>query len=257
MEGSIIYSFISTLFVPIVILIAIMIKQINQYERGVMFTFGKYTGMKNPGWRIVVPVFQKMVKVDLRTKVSDVPDQEAITKDNISIRINAVLYFKVNNAAKSIIEVERYAYAVSQLAQTTMRNAVGEVTLDELLRNRDEIAGRIKGIVDKASDPWGILVEAVELKDIGLPDDMKRTMAKEAEAEREKRAVIIKAQGEVEASENMKKAALTLAEAPGALHLRTLQSINDLSSDQSNTTIWMIPNDGFKVVAQMAEAMKK
>ena len=184
MEGSIFYSLISTLFVPIIILIVIMIKQINQYERGVMFTLGKYTGMKNPGWRIVIPIFQRMVKVDLRTKVTDVPDQDAITKDNISIRINAVLYFKVNDAAKSIIEVERYAYAVSQLAQTTMRNAVGEVTLDELLRNRDEIAGRIQSIVDKASDPWGILVEAVELKDIGLPDDMKRTMAKEAEAER-------------------------------------------------------------------------
>ena len=138
-----------------------------------------------------------------------------------------------------------------------MRNAVGEVTLDELLRNRDEIAGRIQSIVDKASDPWGIKVDAVELKDIGLPDDMKRTMAKEAEAEREKRAVIIKAQGEVEASENMKKAALTLAEADGALHLRTLQSINDLSSDQSNTTIWMIPNDGFKIASHLAEAMKR
>ncbi len=256
MEGSIFYSLISTLFVPIIILIVIMIKQINQYERGVMFTLGKYTGMKNPGWRIVIPIFQRMVKVDLRTKVTDVPDQDAITKDNISIRINAVLYFKVNDAAKSIIEVERYAYAVSQLAQTTMRNAVGEVTLDELLRNRDEIAGRIQSIVDKASDPWGILVEAVELKDIGLPDDMKRTMAKEAEAEREKRAVIIKAQGEVEASENMKKAALTLAEADGALHLRTLQSINDLSSDQSNTTIWMIPNDGFKVINKMLNQNK-
>ncbi|MBN2087048.1 slipin family protein [Candidatus Peregrinibacteria bacterium] len=257
MEDSIIYSIISTLAVPIIILIVIMIKQINEYERGVMFTLGKYTGMKNPGWRIVIPVFQSIRKVDLRTKVVDVPDQEAITKDNISIRINAVIYYKVSDAAKSVIEVENFYFAVSQLAQTTMRNAVGETTLDELLRNRDEIASRIQLIVDKASDPWGIKVESVELKDIGLPDNMKRTMAKEAEAEREKRAVIIKAEGEVAAADNMRKAASTLAEAPGALHLRTLQSINDLSSDQSNTTIWMIPNDGFKVIAEMAEALKK
>ncbi|MBU0727074.1 slipin family protein [Patescibacteria group bacterium] len=179
-----------------------------------------------------------------------------MTKDNISIRINAVIYYKVNDAAKSVIEVENFYFAVSQLAQTTMRNAVGETTLDELLRNRDEIAGRIQLIVDKASDPWGIKVESVELKDIGLPDDMKRTMAKEAEAEREKRAVIIKAEGEVAAAENMRKAAQTLSEADGALHLRTLQTINDLSSDQSNTTIWMVPNDGFKVLSKFINAGK-
>jgi len=237
----------------IIVILIIAIRQVNEYQRGVMFTLGKFSGVKNPGWRIVIPVFQKMVRVDLRTKVVDVPDQEAISKDNISIRINAVIYYKVNDAAKSIIEVENFYFAVSQLAQTTMRNAVGEVTLDELLRNRDEIAAKIQLIVDKASDPWGIKVDAVELKDIGLPDNMKRTMAKEAEAEREKRAVIIKAQGEVEASANLTKAAKMLAESPGALHLRTLQSVNDLSSDQSNTTIWMIPNDGFKVIGKMAE----
>ncbi len=237
----------------IIVILIISIRQVNEYQRGVMFTLGKFSGVKNPGWRLVIPVFQKMVRVDLRTKVVDVPDQEAITKDNISIRINAVIYYKVSDAAKSIIEVENFYFAVSQLAQTTMRNAVGEVTLDELLRNRDEIAAKIKAIVDKASDPWGIRVDAVELKDIGLPDDMKRTMAKEAEAEREKRAVIIKASGEVEASANLTKAAKMLAEAPGALHLRTLQSVNDLSSDQSNTTIWMIPNDGFKVIGKLAE----
>ena len=253
MDIAVFFSLLSSLFFPVVILLVVMIKQIDEYERGVMFTMGKYSGMKKPGWRLVIPIFQKMVKVDLRTKVVDVPDQEAITKDNISIRINAVIYYNVNDAAKSIIEVENFYFAVSQLAQTTMRNAVGEVTLDELLRNRDEIAGRIQTIVDKASDPWGIKVESVELKDIGLPDDMKRTMAKEAEAEREKRAVIIKAQGEVEAAENMRKAAATLSEAEGALHLRTLQSINDLSSDQSNTTIWMLPVEGFGYLKKMAE----
>ena len=240
----------------ILVVLVISIRQVNEYQRGVMFTLGKFSGVKHPGWRIVIPVFQKMVRVDLRTKVVDVPDQEAITKDNISVRINAVIYYKVSDAAKSIIEVENFYFAVSQLAQTTMRNAVGEVELDDLLEKRDEIAAKIKLIVDKASDPWGIKVESVELKDIGLPENMKRTMAKAAEAEREKRAVIIKAQGEVEASTNLTKAATMLAEADGALHLRTLQSINDLSSDQSNTTIWMVPNDGFRALSKFISAGK-
>ena len=244
---------ISTFGIPLIVLIIISIRQVNQYQRGVMFTIGKYTGTKNPGWRLVIPIFQKMVRVDIRTKVVDVPDQDAITKDNISIRINAVIYYKINDAAKSVIEVENFYFAVSQLAQTTMRNAVGEVTLDELLKNRDDIAKRIQTIVDKASDPWGILVEAVELKDIGLPDDLKRTMAKVAEAEREKSAVIVRAEGEVIAAENMSKAAKTLAESPGALHLRTIQTINDISSDQSNTTIWMVPIEVLKAFEGMAK----
>ncbi|QQR84309.1 slipin family protein [Candidatus Peregrinibacteria bacterium] len=222
-----------------------------------MFTMGKYTGMKQPGWRLVIPIFQRMAKVDLRTKVTDVPNQEAITKDNISVHINAVIYYKVSDASKAVLEVESFMYAVSQLAQTTMRNAVGEVTLDELLKGRDDVAKHIQVIVDKASDPWGIKVESVELKDIGLPEDLKRTMAKEAEAEREKRAVIIKAQGEVDAADNMAKAARMLGEAPGALHLRTLQTINDLSSDQSNTTIWMVPTEALRALEGLAERMGK
>ncbi|MFH0838450.1 MAG: slipin family protein [Patescibacteria group bacterium] len=251
------FSFVTGLLPIILIILIISIRQVNEYQRGVMFTLGKYTGMKSPGWRIVWPIIQKMVRVDLRTKVVDVPDQEAITKDNISVRINAVIYYKVSDAAKSIIEVENFYFAVSQLAQTTMRNAVGEVDLDELLRNRDEIAAKIKLIVDKASDPWGILVETVELKDIGLPDDMKRTMAKAAEAEREKKAVIINSEGEVAAAENMRHAAETLAKAPGALHLRTLQAINDLSSDQSNTTVWMVPVEALRALEGIADSMKK
>jgi len=239
--------------VIIAVILLVSIRQINEYERGVMFTIGKFTGLKNPGWRIVLPVIQKMVKVDLRTKVVDVPDQEAISKDNISIRINAVIYYKINDAGKAVIEVENFYFAVSQLAQTTMRNAVGEVTLDELLKNRDEIAINIQKIVDKASDPWGVLVEAVELKDIVLPENMKRTMAKEAEAEREKRAVIINAEGELAAAENISKAAKMLAESPGALHLRTLQAVNDLSSDQSNTTIWMLPVEALRALEGVAK----
>lgn len=235
------------------IILLISIRQINEYQRGVMFTLGKYSGTKMPGWRLVVPVFQQMRKVDIRTKAVDVPDQEAITKDNVSIHINAVIYYKVSNAEKSIIAVENFYWAISQLAQTTMRNAVGEVSLDELLKNRDEIAHRIQEIVDKASDPWGIKVESVELKDVVLPENLKRTMAKEAEAEREKRAVIIKAEGEVAAAENMSKAATMLNSAPGALHLRTLQSVNDLSSDQSNTTIWMLPIEVLRALEKIAD----
>ena len=243
--------------IPVVIfLLVIVIRQVNQYERGVMFTIGKYTGMKGPGWRIVIPIFQRMVKVDLRVKVVDVPDQDAITKDNISIRINAVIYYKISDASKAVIEVENFYFAVSQLAQTTMRNAVGEVTLDELLKNREEVANSIQTIVDKASDPWGVKVESVELKDVVLPDDLKRTIAKVAEAEREKNAVIIKAQGEVEAASNMAKAAQTLYASPGALHLRTLQTINDLSSDQSNTTVWMVPIEVLRAVQGIKEYLE-
>jgi regulator of protease activity HflC (stomatin/prohibitin superfamily) len=237
----------------VVVLLLVSIRQINEYQRGVKFTLGKYTSSAQPGWRLVIPVFQQLTKVDIRVKAVDVPDQEAITLDNISIGINAVIYYKVADSSKAIIEVENYYYAVSQLAQTTMRNIVGTVDLDTLLRNRDDIAKNIKQIVDAASDPWGIDVESVELKDIRLPQDLKRTMAKEAEAEREKRAVIIKAQGELAASENLSKAARMLAEAPGALHLRTLQSINDLSSDQSNTTIWMLPVEALRAMEGIAK----
>lgn len=244
-------------FIPFLIFIGVVliasIRQVNQYERGVKFMLGKYVGTKEPGWRIILPVIQSMHKVDIRVKAVDVPDQDSITKDNISVKINAVIYYKVKDAAKAIIEVENFRHAVSQLAQTTMRNATGEVSLDELLANRDEISSRIQGIVDKASDPWGIEVINVELKDITLPEEMKRTIAKQAEAERERRAVIIKAQGEVTAADNLAKAAKVLADAPGALHLRTLQSINDLSSDQSNTVVFAIPLEVLRAMEGLAK----
>lgn len=217
------------------------IKQINEYERGVKFQIGKYIGIMEPGWRIVLPVIQSYQKVDIRVKVIDVPDQDAITKDNVSVNVNAVLYFKVADAMMAIIKVEYFDYAVSQLAQTTMRDVVGEVTLDELLSKRDAISKRIQEIVDKATDPWGIKIVSVDLKHIELPENMKRTIAKQAEAEREKRAVIIKAEGEVAAADNMAKAAGILAGSTGALHLRTLQSINDISSDDSNTIVFAVP----------------
>jgi len=202
---------------------------------------GKYIGLMNPGWRLVFPIIQSYRKVDLRVKAVDVPSQEAITKDNISVSVNAVIYYKVRSADKAILEVENYYYAISQLAQTTMRNAVGQVDLDELLSQRDRVSENIRTIVDKATDPWGIEVINVELKDITLPEEMKRVIGKQAEAEREKRAIIIKAQGEVIAADNMAKAAQTLSQSKGALHLRTLQSVSDISSDQSNTIVFAIP----------------
>lgn len=222
-------------------IILISLKQINQYERGVKFTMGRYQGIMEPGWRIILPIFQTYKNVDIRVKAVDVPDQKAITKDNVSVMVNAVIYYKVSSAEKAVIEVEDFRYAISQFAQTTMRNIVGEATLDELLAKRDKIAERIREIVDIETDSWGLKVSNVELKDVSLPEDMERTIAKQAEAEREKRAVIIKAEGEVIAAENMAKAARTLSESTGALHLRTLQSINDLSSDQSNTVIFALP----------------
>lgn len=228
------------LFIALVIIL-ISIRQIDQYERGVKFQLGKFTRMVDPGWRLVLPIIQSMKKVDLRIKAVDVPLQEAITKDNVSAKINAVIYYRVSDASKAILVVENYFYAVSQLAQTTMRNIVGELELDELLANREQAAKRIREIVDVTSEAWGITVETVELKDIILPEDMQRVIAKQAEAERQRRAVIIESSGEVIAAENLAKAARLLSDSPGALHLRTLNSINDISSDQSNTVVFAVP----------------
>ncbi len=237
------------LLIIVGVIILASIKQINEYERGIKFTLGKFSSIMKPGWRIVLPIFQSFKKVDIRTKAVDVPAQEAITKDNVSVQINAVIYYKLFDASKAILAVENFYYAVGQLAQTTMRNVVGSVTLDELLAERDKISDEICSIIDKASDPWGIKVENVELKDVSLPEDMKRVLAIAAEAEREKTAVITKAKGEVEASENLSKAAKIMSETPGALHLRTLSTLSDISSDKSNTVVFCLP-------IEIIEAMK-
>ncbi|MBU1137188.1 slipin family protein [Patescibacteria group bacterium] len=229
------------ILIIVVFIILISIKQINQYQKGVKFLLGKYIGLMEPGWRLVFPIIQTYKKVDLRVKAVDVPNQEAITKDNISVAVNAVIYYKVREADKVVLEVENFTYAISQLAQTTMRNAVGQVDLDGLLSQRDRVSENIRKIIDAATDPWGIKVDNVELKDIVLPEEMKRVIGKQAEAEREKRSIIIKAEGEAIAAKNMAKAARTLSDADGALHLRTLQSINDISSDQSNTIVFAVP----------------
>ena len=245
------------LLIVVLVIILCSIRQINQYERGILFTFGKYTKVLNPGWNIVLPIIQSYSKVDIRTKAVDVPEQETITKDNVSIKINAVIYYKIFDAGKAICEVNDYYYAVSQLAQTTMRNVVGSVTLDELLSEREKISGSICAVIDKATDPWGVKVENVELKDVSLPEEMKRVIAKAAEAEREKQAILTKASGEVEAANSLATAANVMGTTPGALHLRTLSTLNDLSSDQSNTIIFAVPIEVLKAVEGLSNSLNK
>ncbi len=230
-------------FIVIIVVIILLrsIVQIDEYERGVKFSKGKFSKIMQPGWNLVLPIFESYKKIDIRTKVVDVPEQDVITKDNVSVRINAVIYYKIFDASKAILEVENFYYAVSQLAQTTMRNVVGSVSLNELLGEREKISVEICKIIDEATDPWGIKVENVELKDVSLPEEMKRVIARAAEAEREKEAILTKAKGEVEASKNLAIAAETMSSTPGALHLRTLSTINDISSDQSNTIIFCLP----------------
>ena len=234
-------TFIIIVLVVVAVILLRSIRQVDEYERGVKFRFGKYKKIVEPGWRLVLPIIESMKKIDVRTKAVDVPEQDAITKDNVSIRINAVLYYSIFDAAKVIISVENYKFAVGQLAQTTMRNAVGAVTLDELLAQRDRISEEICKIIDEATDPWGIKVENVELKDISLPEEMKRVLAIAAEAEREKAAVITKAEGEAMAAKNLSKAAETMTSTPGALHLRTLSTLSDISADKSNTIVVALP----------------
>jgi len=234
---------------PIVIFVVLIsLKQVNEYERGVVYTMGRFSYILNPGWKLIIPIFQSFHKVDIRTKAVDVPKQDTITKDNVSCKMNAVIYYKVLDAGKTINEVEDVYYAMLQLAQTTMRRVASEATLDELLSQREKIAKEILAIVDEHATSWGIDVQTVELKDIELPESMVRTMAKQAEAEREKRATIINSEGELQASKNLAAAAKTLATSPGALHLRTLNSINDISSDQSNTVVFVTPIEILKAI---------
>lgn len=233
------------------------LKQINEYERGVRYMFGRFSGIVSPGWRLVFPIIQHMTKVDIRTKAVEVPKQEAITKDNVQAKVTAVIYYKIIDPAKAVNEVEDYYYAVSQLAQTAMRNVVGATTLNQLLAEKTHIADQIQKDIDKISTGWGVDVQAVELKDIELPESMIRTMAKQAEAEREQKATIIASEGEVIAAQNLAKAAHTMAASPGALHLRTLNSINDISSDQSNTVVFVTPIEVLNAINGFAKKMGK
>lgn len=225
------------------------IKIINEYERGVILTFGKYTSTKFPGLRWIFPGVQKMIKVDLRITTVDVPRQEAITKDNVPVGVNAVVYFKVERPEYAVLKVENYNYAVSQYALAALRDIIGGVSLDSLLIEREEISTKIKQIVDSETDAWGIDVTAIKMQDIELPAGMKRAMAAQAEAEREKRAIIIKSEGEITASKNLGEAAELLASARGGLSLRALETIDNLQPDPSKTVIFALPieiMEGFK-----------
>ncbi len=243
---------VETIIVLLIIYTLSGIKVIMQYETGVRFTLGRFTSIMKPGLRIVFPVIQTYQRLDMRVITVDVPKQDCITKDNVSLSVDAVVYYKIVDPKKTVLEVEDYSYAVSQLAQTTMRNVVGEANMDELLANREKISEKIKQIIDRATDPWGISVENVDLKHIDLPDNMKRMMAREAEAEREKRGIIIKSEGEVTASKNLLKAAKELSNTEGGLYLRTLQTINDISSDPSVKYIFL-PIDFTDVLKKAAK----
>jgi len=226
-----------------IFLLLCMVRVVNQYDRKIVLTFWRFTRVLHPWLNLIVPIIEQTINVDIREKAVDVPSQEAMTKDNISCTVNAVLYYRIkeDQVEKSVLNVRNLDYAMAQFALTTMRNIIGQFELDELLSKREEAALKIKEIVDEKSDAWWVNVLSVELKDINLPADLKRTIGKQAEAEREKRSKIITSEWELQSAENLKKAAKLLAEAPGALHLRTLESLNDISSDQSNTTVWMIP----------------
>lgn len=217
------------------------LRVINQYERGVILTFGKYTGTYEPGLRWMLNIVQRMIKIDMRITTVDIPRQEAITRDNVPVGINAVVYFKVVKAEYAILKVKNYSYAVSQYALAALRDIIGGVELDTLLTERERLAADIKKVVDAETDVWGIDVTAIKIQDIELPAGMKRTMAAQAETEREKRAIIIKAEGEVKAAENLQKAARMLSSVPGGMSLRTLETIDKLQPDPSKTIIFALP----------------
>jgi regulator of protease activity HflC (stomatin/prohibitin superfamily) len=242
-----IISNLSILFVPMLIFLVILlfsgIKVIKQYERGIKFTLGKYSSILTPGLNFVFPIVQSHETVDIRTKVLDVPNQQCITKDNVSIEINAVIYYKVLETKKAILHVKDYAYATSQIAQTTLRDKIGQVDLDTLLTKRNNISVDIEKIVDKVTDDWGIKVDGIELKHIEISQDMRRVMARAAEAERESKSIIIKSYGELDAAKDLVLAAKNLSQFPGGLHLRTLQAINLLSASKTHAVVLAMPKE--------------
>lgn len=229
----------------LVLLLSSAIRVLKEYERGVIFRLGRLVGGKGPGLIFLIPLIDRMVKVSLRTVVMDVPPQDVITKDNVSVQVNAVLYFRVINPEKSIVEVENFLFATSQLSQTTLRSIVGQVELDELLMARDKINARLQEIIDQHSDPWGIKVSLVEVKHIDLPEQMKRAMAKQAEAERERRAKIIAAEGEFQAAAKLTEAAKIIEQSPSALQLRFLQTLVEVGSEKNTTLVFPVPIDLF------------
>jgi regulator of protease activity HflC (stomatin/prohibitin superfamily) len=236
-------SVLSVVIAFVVFLLLSSVRILKEYERGVIFRLGRLVASKGPGLILLVPIIDKMQKVDLRVITHDVPPQDVITRDNVSVKVNAVVYFKVFDPNKAIVEVEDYLYATSQLAQTTLRSVIGEVELDELLAERDRINERIQVILDEATDPWGIKVSRVEVKHVDLPQEMQRAMARQAEAERERRAKVITAEGEFQAAEKITQAAEIIARHPQALQLRYLQTLVEIATENNSTTLFPIPID--------------
>ncbi len=232
-----------TLAIIVAIFILSGIKIINQYERGVVLTLGRYTGIRAPGLRVVVPIFQRIIKVDVRSTPIDVPKQEIITKDNVTVGVDAVVYLRVIEASRAVLETTNYVYATSQFAQAALRDVTGNADLDELLSKREEISQKIKEIVDAETDKWGIDVENVKIQNIELPQDMKRAMAKQAEAERERRAVIITAEGEKASAKAVAEAAAILTNVPGGINIRTLQTLEKIAVEPSQKTVFVLPTD--------------
>jgi regulator of protease activity HflC (stomatin/prohibitin superfamily) len=230
----------------IVFFLATAIRILREYERGVIFRLGRVIKTKGPGLIILIPIIDKMVKVSLRLVTMDVPSQDVITRDNVSVKVNAVIYFRVMDSNKAVIEVENYLFATSQLAQTTLRSVCGQVELDEILTEREKINTRLQSILDRATDPWGIKVTTVEVKHIDLPQEMQRAMAKQAEAERERRAKVINAEGEYQAATRLSEAANIIQKYPEALQLRYLQTLREISSENNSVTLFPIPIDLLK-----------
>lgn len=237
----------------IIVLLANMIRVLREYERGVVFRLGRLVGAKGPGLIILLPFIDRMVKVSLRMVVLDVPPQDVITKDNVSVKVNAVVYFRVMEPTKAVVEVEDYLFATSQLAQTTLRSVLGQAELDDLLANREKINSELQQILDKHTDPWGVKVSTVEVKHVDLPVEMQRAMARQAEAERERRAKVINALGELQASEKLSEAAKIIGEYPVALQLRYLQTLREVAAENNSTTLFPIPIDLFKVFVEKAK----
>jgi regulator of protease activity HflC (stomatin/prohibitin superfamily) len=238
--------FFFTVAVIVFLLLASAVRILREYERGVVFRLGRLVGSRGPGLFLLIPIVDRMVKVSLRIIAMDVPPQDVITRDNVSVKVNAVIYFRVMDPAKAIVEVERYLYATSQLAQTTLRSVLGQCELDELLAERDKINKQLQSILDEHTDPWGIKVSAVEVKHVDLPDEMKRAIARQAEAERERRAKIIHAEGESQASEKLAQAAKVLGAEPVAMQLRFLQTLTEVATENNSTTIFPVPIDLFR-----------
>ena len=248
---------LTSVLIVIILILAAAIRILREYERGVIFRLGRLVGAKGPGLIILIPFIDKMVKTSLRTVVMDVPPQDVITKDNVSVQVNAVIYFRIINPEKAVVEVENFLFATSQLAQTTLRSIAGQIELDDLLSEREKINHELQKIIDKQSDPWGIKVSLVEVKHIDLPLEMKRAMAKQAEAERERRAKVINAEGEFQAAERLSEAATIIEKHPVALQLRYLQTLREVSAENNSTTIFPVPIDLFKPFLKTAEELLK